>query len=122
MTEWSGRDQTAPPFSSTPGIRAPRWGDLQQAISEVSARSATTRATTIRAHSMPEHAKTAKGGRQVIRTCSHSDTPSAPSAHHQWDRQDADAPLRTRRLFGFDFIDEDDLDRVADHVLRSRGQ
>jgi N-acetylglucosaminyldiphosphoundecaprenol N-acetyl-beta-D-mannosaminyltransferase len=33
-----------------------------------------------------------------------------------------DAPLRTRRLFGFDFIDEDDLDRVADHVIRSRGR
>ena len=69
---------------------------------------------------MPEYAKTAKGGRQVIRTCSHLDTRSVPSAHHDRDQQDADAPLRTRHLFGFDFIDEDDLDRVADHVLRTR--
>lgn len=58
----------------------------------------------------------------MIRTCSHLDTRSGLGAHHERDRQDADAPLRTRRLFGFDFIDEDDLDRVADHVLRSRGQ
>src|SRR4051794_23765117 len=65
---------------------------------------------------------TAKGGRQVIRTCSHSDTRSTPSGHHESDQQHAHAPLRTRRLFGFDFIDEDDVDRVADHVLSWRGR
>jgi len=56
----------------------------------------------------------------VIRTCSHLDTRSVPSAYHERDRQDVDAPLRTRHLFGFDFIDDDDLDHVADHVLRTR--
>jgi N-acetylglucosaminyldiphosphoundecaprenol N-acetyl-beta-D-mannosaminyltransferase len=50
------------------------------------------------------------------------DTRSAPSAHPERDRQGADTPLRTRRLFGFDFIDEDDLDRVVDHVLGSLDQ
>ncbi|HEY3485539.1 MAG TPA: WecB/TagA/CpsF family glycosyltransferase [Ilumatobacteraceae bacterium] len=48
------------------------------------------------------------------------ETRSTPSAHHE-ERHDVDAPLRTRRLFGFDFIDEDDLDRVADHVVGSHG-